>query len=209
MSRDELRALTERLAPRQAAQTERLTHQRRGGLRHPGARGGIFPQKISNAERVLLTILHLRRLCTLDVLAAALGDVSRSAIGGVIRETRPLLERHDRTPAPAATRYRTAATSSPPDDEQATTRRQVDLLQLHKTGNVLSALAKSAHPGAKKALAEIWGAEDKDHARAARRSPTTSTSCWPSTTTPPSTGSTCARPTRSSRPSPPSATAPG
>jgi hypothetical protein len=96
MSRDELRALTERLAPRQAAQTERLTHQRRGGLRHPGARSGVFPQKISNAERVLLTILHLRGLCTLDVFAAALGDVSRSAIGGVIRETRPLLERHHR-----------------------------------------------------------------------------------------------------------------
>jgi putative transposase len=37
----------------------------------------------------------------------------------------------------------------------------------HKTGNVLSALPKSAHPGAKKALAEIWGAEDKDHAHAA------------------------------------------
>jgi transposase-like protein len=28
-------------------------------------------------------------------------------------------------------------------------------------------LPKSAHPGAKKALAEIWGAEDKLHARAA------------------------------------------
>jgi transposase-like protein len=37
----------------------------------------------------------------------------------------------------------------------------------HKTGNVLSAMPKSAHPGAKKALAEIWGAEDKDHGRAA------------------------------------------
>jgi putative transposase len=37
----------------------------------------------------------------------------------------------------------------------------------HKTGNVLSALPKSAHPGAKKALAEIWNAEDKDHARRA------------------------------------------
>ncbi len=37
----------------------------------------------------------------------------------------------------------------------------------HKTGNVLSALPKSAHPGAKKALAEIWGAEDKTHAQAA------------------------------------------
>jgi transposase-like protein len=39
----------------------------------------------------------------------------------------------------------------------------------HKTGNVLAALPKSAHPGAKKALAEIWGAEDKDHARRAAK----------------------------------------
>ncbi len=37
----------------------------------------------------------------------------------------------------------------------------------HKTANVLAALPKSAHPGAKKALAEIWGAEDKSHAQAA------------------------------------------
>jgi transposase-like protein len=39
----------------------------------------------------------------------------------------------------------------------------------HKTANVLAALPKSAHPGAKKALAEIWNAEDKDHARAAAK----------------------------------------
>jgi transposase-like protein len=37
----------------------------------------------------------------------------------------------------------------------------------HKIGNVLTALPKSAHPGAKKALAEIWNAEDRDHARRA------------------------------------------
>ena len=37
----------------------------------------------------------------------------------------------------------------------------------HKIGNVLSALPKSAHPGATKALAEIWGAEDRDNARRA------------------------------------------
>jgi len=37
----------------------------------------------------------------------------------------------------------------------------------HKIGNVLGALPKSAHPGAKKALAEIWNAEDRDHARRA------------------------------------------
>jgi transposase-like protein len=37
----------------------------------------------------------------------------------------------------------------------------------HKIATVLSALPKSAHPGAKKALAEIWSAEDKKHAEAA------------------------------------------
>jgi transposase-like protein len=37
----------------------------------------------------------------------------------------------------------------------------------HKIGNVLSALPKSAHPAAKRALAEIWNAEDRDHARRA------------------------------------------
>ena len=33
----------------------------------------------------------------------------------------------------------------------------------------MSALPKSAHPAAKKALAEIWNAEDKNHARAAAK----------------------------------------
>ncbi len=37
----------------------------------------------------------------------------------------------------------------------------------HKIANMLGALPKSAHPGAKKALAEIWNAEDKTHALAA------------------------------------------
>jgi transposase-like protein len=35
----------------------------------------------------------------------------------------------------------------------------------HKISNVLAALPNSAHRGAKKALAEIWNAEDKLHAR--------------------------------------------
>jgi transposase-like protein len=39
----------------------------------------------------------------------------------------------------------------------------------HKIANVLATLPKSAHPGAKKALAEIYNAEDKDHARAAAK----------------------------------------
>jgi hypothetical protein len=36
-----------------------------------------------------------------------------------------------------------------------------------RSSTCLGALPKPAHPGAEKALAEIWNAEDKDHARAA------------------------------------------
>ena len=39
----------------------------------------------------------------------------------------------------------------------------------HKIANVLATLPKSAHPGAKKALAEIYNAADKDHARTAAK----------------------------------------
>ena len=39
----------------------------------------------------------------------------------------------------------------------------------HKTGNVLAALPKWAHPGAKAALAEIWGAENKKQAHRAAK----------------------------------------
>jgi hypothetical protein len=109
LTRRELHDLTTRLATRQSAHAERLTYQRRGGLRQPGTRGGVFHQKISNSERILLALLYHRRWCTLDVLADALGDVSRSAIGNVIRETLPLLRQETRLPGPAPTRYRTAA----------------------------------------------------------------------------------------------------
>jgi hypothetical protein len=39
----------------------------------------------------------------------------------------------------------------------------------HKIANVLNALPKSAQPGAKAALAEIWNAEDREHAEQAVR----------------------------------------
>jgi hypothetical protein len=57
ISRPGLQQLTERLASRQLAQAERLSYQRRGGPRQAGTRSGVFHQKISNRERVLLTIL--------------------------------------------------------------------------------------------------------------------------------------------------------
>ncbi len=50
---------------------------------------------------------------------------------------------------------------------QAEVAAYVDQFGGVRDEDVLGALPKSAHPGAKKALAEIWNAEDKDHARAA------------------------------------------
>jgi putative transposase len=43
----------------------------------------------------------------------------------------------------------------------------------HKSANVLAALPKSAHPGAIKAMQEIYNAEDIDHARVAVKASTT------------------------------------
>jgi hypothetical protein len=119
LSRPGLQDLTRRLAPLQAAQAERFGYQRRGGLRQPTARGGVFHQKISNTERVLLATLYQRHLCTMDVLASLLG-VCRSSVGNAIRETRPLLDQAGHVPTPATARYRTgcdllAATASSPD----------------------------------------------------------------------------------------------
>ena len=53
----------------------------------------------------------------------------------------------------------------------------------HAGGNVLAALPKSAHPGAKAALAEIYNAEDKAHALAAAKAfADTYAAKWPKAT---------------------------
>ncbi|ABG99075.1 conserved hypothetical protein (plasmid) [Rhodococcus jostii RHA1] len=108
MSRRQLGELVERLAVRQAALVERRRYTSRGGERIPGGRGGIFLQKITDAERVLATVLHLRQLCTRAVLAE-LFQVSPRTIGNALLDVRPLLEQDGYTPVPATTRYRTAA----------------------------------------------------------------------------------------------------
>ena len=108
MPRPELAALTERIVPVLAARAERHRHRARGGERLPGARGGIFMQKITDAERVLATVLHRRGLGTHDTLAE-LFEVSRRTIGGVLREVGPLLDQHGYVAAPAATRFTGAA----------------------------------------------------------------------------------------------------
>jgi transcriptional antiterminator len=65
-------------------------------------------QKITDAERVLATVLHRRGLGTHDTLAE-LFEVSRRTIGGVLREVGPLLDQNGYVATPAATRFTTVA----------------------------------------------------------------------------------------------------
>jgi transposase len=106
MSRTDLAAMTERVGQVQAARTERYRHRRRGGERLPGARGGVFTQKITDAEQVLATVLYQRKLCTHDTLAE-LFNVSRRTIGNVIRELGPVLAQDGYTATPAGRRFAT------------------------------------------------------------------------------------------------------
>jgi len=108
LSRADLAAMTARVAQTQASRTERYRHRRRGGERLPGARGGVFTQKITDAEQVLATVLYQRNLCTQDTLAE-LFNVSRRTIGNVVRELGPVLAQDGHTAAPAGKRFATPA----------------------------------------------------------------------------------------------------
>jgi hypothetical protein len=108
MTRAELTTLARRLSVPQAARIERLRHQRRGGERLAGTRGGVFLQKITTAERVLAMVLYQRGLCTRNVLAQ-LFQVSPRTIGNAFQEVLPLLEQDGWTPAAGGQRFATAA----------------------------------------------------------------------------------------------------
>jgi len=109
MPRPQLTALIQRLSLHQAAQAERRLYHRRGGERLPGARGGVFFEKITDAERVLITVLYQRQVCTRKVLAE-LFEVTPTTIGIACRRVGPLLEQDGYIPTPAPT-LSTAATA--------------------------------------------------------------------------------------------------
>ncbi|MGW1624084.1 hypothetical protein ACWCQR_34680, partial [Streptomyces sp. NPDC002172] len=107
MSRAELDMLVDQLSVRQAARVERRRHMHRGGPRQPGTRGGVFRQKITDAERVLAAVLFHRRVCTGEVLVE-LFQVSRRTIGNAFLDVRPLLEEDGFHLPQAQTKHRTA-----------------------------------------------------------------------------------------------------
>ena len=99
MSATDLAAMTARVRTVLEAKGVRHRHRRRGGETLPGARGGVFTQKITPDERILATVLYQRGLCSQDTLAD-LFEVSRRTIGNVIRDVSPALTQDGHAPTP-------------------------------------------------------------------------------------------------------------
>src|SRR5660397_74066 len=94
MEAGELAELTGLLAPAQAAQAAQRCHEQRGGPRRR-APGAGSQGLLSDADRVLVTIVYLRQLCSQNILSDLLG-VNANSIGQAIAETRLLLTEHGR-----------------------------------------------------------------------------------------------------------------
>jgi hypothetical protein len=105
MPRENLDAITTQLAEPQAHQHEQSRHTRRGADRSRAQGAGRRP-RLCDADRVLATVLYLRRLCTQAVLGEVFA-VDRTTITTAIRETRPLLQQHGHAITPATARFPT------------------------------------------------------------------------------------------------------
>jgi transposase len=102
-SREQLDELARTLAESQAAQREHNCHARRGAPRRR-APGAGAPPKLTDADRILATVLYLRKLCTQTVLAELFG-VDRSVITKAVRDIRPLLHQHGHTITASTARF--------------------------------------------------------------------------------------------------------
>lgn len=107
MPRIKLDQLTSALADAQVTQRERHRYARRGGERQRAAGAGAH-QKLTDADRILATVLYMRKLCTQSVLGE-LFQVDRKVITTAVQDTRPLLEQHGCTITPSTARFPTPA----------------------------------------------------------------------------------------------------
>src|SRR3954467_9214271 len=94
MTTAELAELTALLAPAQAAQAAQRRFAQRGGPRRRAVGAGSTGL-LTEADRVLVTVVYLRQLCSMNVLSDLLG-VNANSIGQAIADTRVLLSDHGR-----------------------------------------------------------------------------------------------------------------
>lgn len=98
MSDQDFAQLAALLAPAQAAQKERRNYLRRGGLRRrpPSTYGRPL---LTDAERVLVTVAFLRKVCLQKCLVGLLG-ISSVSISHIVADTRLLMADHKITFTP-------------------------------------------------------------------------------------------------------------
>lgn len=105
MTTAQLDGLISALIPALAQQREQIRHERRGGERRR-RRGAGAKDKLSDADRILATVLCLRKIGTHDLLARLFG-VTGSTLTRAVQEARPLLAEHDHAIHPSTARFRT------------------------------------------------------------------------------------------------------
>ncbi|GAA1544264.1 hypothetical protein GCM10009730_61760 [Streptomyces albidochromogenes] len=107
MPEPELDELVDQLAYKLDGLREQGRLQQRGGERIR-ARGAGAKDKLTTADRVLATVLYLRKLGTRDLLAQLFG-VNGSTLTRAVRQIQPLLAEHGYTIPPSTARFRTPA----------------------------------------------------------------------------------------------------
>ena len=84
MTPGQLSALAGKLAPFQAAQAEQRNYRQRRGATPPGSRKS-WSALLTDADRVLITVVYLRQACSQKVLSEML-EVNPTSIGKAIAE---------------------------------------------------------------------------------------------------------------------------
>jgi transposase len=107
MTRQQLSELIDALTPALEVQRERVLRTRRGHERLV-APGTGAKAKLTPAERILATVLHLRKLATMDLLGQLFG-VTAMTISRAKQEVHPLLEAHGQPINASTARLRTPA----------------------------------------------------------------------------------------------------
>ncbi|MGW8358938.1 ISAzo13 family transposase, partial [Streptomyces wedmorensis] len=107
MTEPALDELVEHLSQRLDELREHGRSQQRGGDRIR-ARGAGAKDKLTAADRILATVLYLRKLGTRDLIAQLFG-VNASTITRAVHHVQPLLADHGYTVRPSTARFRTHA----------------------------------------------------------------------------------------------------
>ncbi|MFD9268585.1 transposase family protein [Streptomyces goshikiensis] len=107
MTEQALDALADQLSEKLDELREHGRSQQRGGDRIR-ARGAGAKDKLTTADRVLATVLYLRKLGPRDLIAQLFG-VKGSTITRAVQQVQPLLAEHGYTVPPPTARFRTPA----------------------------------------------------------------------------------------------------